>query len=147
MVEFCAISNESGNLSGPHVKSLETETKNYVPFKIMQLNIYKMWNERTCFFSSNVFDIKSHSIIRYSITTSSCRSKTKDSRFASRVSRFRRGTWDHLVPKLRNSLKILGPFRRGVSRFRSFAFRVSLSRFRPSRRLGLSTRLRLCLET
>ena len=26
--------------------------------------------------------------------------------------------------------KILGPFRRGVSRFRCFAFRVSLSRFR-----------------
>ena len=34
--------------------------------------------------------------------------------------------------------KILGPFRRGVSRFRRFAFRVSLSRFRY-------TQLTVCL--
>ncbi len=31
--------------------------------------------------------------------------------------------------------KILGPFRRGVSRFRRFAFRVSLSRFRYTQNL------------
>jgi hypothetical protein len=45
------------------------------------------------------------------------KNRLKKIRFASRVSRFRRGTWDHQVPKLRNSSENFGT----VSQ-RGFAF-------------------------
>ena len=54
-----------------------------------------------------------------------CKQTKKDIRFASSgVLRIRRGTWDHLVPKPRNSSENFGTVsQRGFAFFRRFAFR------------------------